>query len=120
MHLQYLWDCGQPFRDRIVAAGLADLERDKRGDLVAERRRIHVRAVSGDHAALSHPVQAGLDRAAGGAEPTGRLEHAHPRLGGQQFNEGGIQCDKTEGATEPFRLQAAIPVSAALSMTRAY
>ena len=86
-----LGDRGQPFRDGIVAAGLADLKRDERGDLVAERRRIDVRAVSGDHAAFPHPVQARLHRAASGPESPGGLEHAHPWLDGQQFDEHGVE-----------------------------
>jgi hypothetical protein len=89
--LQHLGDHGQLRRDGIVAAGLADLERDERGDLITERGRVHVGPVSGDHAAIAHAVQAGLHGAAGDAEPPGGLEHAHPGLGGQQFDERGIQ-----------------------------
>jgi hypothetical protein len=33
VHLEHLRDRGQPFGHRVVAAGLADLDRDERGDL---------------------------------------------------------------------------------------
>jgi hypothetical protein len=56
VHLEHFGDRGQSFRDRIVAAGLADLEGDERGHLVAERGRIHVGSVTGDHPALLHPL----------------------------------------------------------------
>jgi hypothetical protein len=74
-----------------VAARLVYLEGDERGDLVAERGRLHVWPVSGDHPAITHSVQAGLHGAAGGAEAPGGFEYAHPRLGGQQFDQRGIQ-----------------------------
>jgi hypothetical protein len=89
--LEHLGDRGQPLRDAVVAADLPDLERDERGDLVAERGRIHVGSVGGDDAAVTHAVQAGLHGAAGHAEPARGLQHAHPRLGGQQFDERGVQ-----------------------------
>ena len=72
----------EPFGDGIVAAGLADLEGDERGHLVAERGRVHLGPVSGDHAALGHPLQACLHGAAGDPQAAGGLEHAHPGLGG--------------------------------------
>ena len=92
MDLQHLGNRGHPSRDGIVASGLANLERDERGDLVAERRRIHVGAVSGDHAVIAQPVQAGLHGA--GATPSRREVSSMPTLGsaGQQFDERGVQA----------------------------
>jgi hypothetical protein len=55
-------------------------------------RRIHLGPVAGDHAATLHPLQARLHRAAGDAEPPGGLEHADPRLGGQQFDERSVEA----------------------------
>jgi hypothetical protein len=56
VRLQDLGDSGQPFCDGIVTAGLPDLQRDERGDLIAERGRIHVGSVSGDDAPVAHPI----------------------------------------------------------------
>ena len=92
VRLEHLGDRGEPFRYRIVAAGLADLQGDERGDLVAERGRVYLGPVAGDHAAIGQPVQARLHGAAGDAEPPGGLEHADPGLGGEQFDERGIQA----------------------------
>jgi hypothetical protein len=82
VHLEHFGDRGQSFRDRIVAAGLADLEGDERGHLVAERGRVHLGSVSGDHATLLQSLQACLHGAAGNTQAAGGLEHAHPGLGG--------------------------------------
>ena len=82
VHLEHLGDRGEPFGYRIVAAGLADLQGDERGHLVAERGRVHLGPVSGDHAALGQPLQARLHGAAGDPQAPGGLEHAHPGLGG--------------------------------------
>ena len=86
VHLEHLGDHGQPFGYRIVAAGLTDLQGDERGHLVAERGRIHLGSVSGDHAAFLQPLQACLHGAAGHAQAPGGLEGAHPGLGGEQFD----------------------------------
>jgi len=91
VRLEHLRDGGEPLGDRVVPAGLADLQRDERGDRVAERGRIHLGPVSGDHAALGHPVQARLHGAAGHAQTARGLEHAHLRLGGEQSDERGVQ-----------------------------
>ena len=82
VRLEHLGDGGEPFRYGIVAAGLADLQGDERGHLVAERGRVHVGSVSGDHAAFGHPFQACLNGAAGDTQAPGGLEHPHPGLGG--------------------------------------
>jgi hypothetical protein len=37
------------------------------------------------------PLQPGLHGAAGDPKPAGRLEHAHPRLCGEQFNQRRVQ-----------------------------
>jgi len=91
VRLEHLGDRGEPFGYRIVAAGLADLEGDERGHLVAERGRVHLGSVSGDHAAFGQPLQACLHGAAGDPQPPGGLKHAHPGLGGQQFDQRGVQ-----------------------------
>jgi hypothetical protein len=69
-----LGDRGQPFGHWVVAAGLADLQGDERGDLVAERGRIYVGSVPGDHAAVLQPLQPRLHGAAGDAETAGSLQ----------------------------------------------
>ena len=82
VRLEHLGDRGEPFRYRIVAAGLADLEGDERGHLVAERGRVNLGSVSGDHAASGQPLQACLHGTAGNPQAPGGLKHAHPGLGG--------------------------------------
>ena len=89
--LEHFGDRGEPFGYRIVAAGLADLEGDEGSHLVAERGRVHLGSVSGDQAALGHPLQACLHGAAGDPQPPGGLEYAHPGLGGQQFDQRGVK-----------------------------
>jgi hypothetical protein len=95
--LEDLGDRGQSFGHRIVAARLADLEGDERGHLVAQRGRIHVGPVPGDHAAALQPLQAGLHGAAGNPEAPGGLQHAHPGLGGKQFDQGRVQAVHPSG-----------------------
>ena len=82
VRLEYLGDRGEPFGDRIVAAGLADLQGDECGHLVAERGRVYLGSVSGDHATLLQSLEACLHGAAGDPQAPGGLEHAHPGLGG--------------------------------------
>ena len=86
-----------PFGHRIVAAGLADLQGDERGHLIAQRGRVNVGSVPGDHAAVLQPLQASLHGAAGDPEAPGGLQHAHPRLGGEQFDQGRVQAIDPSG-----------------------
>src|SRR5271166_5013290 len=64
VRLELLGDLGEPLCDGVVAAGLPDLQGDERGHLIAERGRVHLGPVPGDHAALPHPLQACLHGAA--------------------------------------------------------
>ena len=89
--LQHLGDRGQPFGHRVVPAGLADLEGDERGHLVAQGGRVYLGPVAGDHAAPLQPFQPGLHGAAGDTQAFGGLEHAYPRLGSEQLDQGGVQ-----------------------------
>ena len=91
--LKHLGDRGQPFGHRVVPAGLADLEGDERGHLVAQGGRIYLGPVAGDHAAVLQPFQPGLHGAAGDTQAPGGLEHAHPGLGGEQLDQGGVEVD---------------------------
>jgi len=96
--LEHLGDGGEPLGHRIVAAGLADLEGDERGHLIAQRGRIHLGPVPGDHAAVLQPVQPGLHGAAGDPEAPGGLEHAHPWRFGQGGDEPGVEVvDRQSG-----------------------
>ena len=103
--LEYLGDRGQPFSHRVVTAGLADLQGDERGHLVAERGRIHLGSVPGDHTAFLQSFQPGLHGAAGDAQPPGGLEHAHPGLGGEQFDQRGVQVIHPPGRNSGHGVQ---------------
>ena len=92
VRLEYLGDGGEPFGYRVVSAGLADLQGDERGHLVAQRGRINVGSVAGDHAAVLQPLQPGLHGAAGDPQAPGGLQHADPGLGGEQFDQGRVQA----------------------------
>jgi len=106
VRLQDLRDQREPVGDLVVPARLAQLKRHERGDPVAERRRIDIGTVAGDHATALQPVQPGLDRAASYAEPPGRLQDPDPRLGGQQLDRSGIECidHKSASPSHPAQL----------------
>jgi hypothetical protein len=91
VRLEHFGDGGEPFGHRIVAAGLADLEGDERGHLIAQRGRVNVGSVPGDHAAVLQPLQPCLNGAAGDPEAPGGLQYAHPGLGGEQFDKRGVE-----------------------------
>jgi hypothetical protein len=60
VNLEDLGYRGEPFSHRVMPAGPADLERDNRDDLLAERRRVHLGPMSGVHAPIAHPAGLGL------------------------------------------------------------
>ena len=84
---------------------LADLEGDERGHLVAERGRIHLGSGPGDHPALLHPLQPRLYGTAGDAQAAGGLEHADPRLGGQQSDQRGVKSVDQPAITDSHAVQ---------------
>ena len=88
-----------------MAARLADLQGDERSHLVAQRGRVHVGPVPGDHAAVLQPFQPGLHGAAGDPEAPGGLEHAYPRLGGEQFDQGRVQTIHPAGRNSSHGVQ---------------
>ena len=52
-----------------------------------------------DHAAGDELVQPGLHGAAGDPEPARRLEHADPRLGGEQADQLGVELVELHGSS---------------------
>ena len=79
-------------RHHAVPAGtLRDLQCHEGRHDEAERARIEVRPETGDHPAGLQPVQPGLGRAAGDAEPAGALQHPDPGLLGQQCDQPRIE-----------------------------
>ena len=72
---------------------------DERGHFIAQRCGVHVGPVPGDHPAVLQPLQASLHGAAGDPEAPGGLEHAHPRLGGEQFDQVRVQAVHPPGET---------------------
>jgi hypothetical protein len=91
VQLQHLGNGGQPLGHRVVPPGLTDLQGNKGGHLVPQRGRIHLGPVSGDHAALGHPLEPGLHGAAGDPEAARGLEHADPGLSREQPDQGHVQ-----------------------------
>ena len=61
-------------------------------DPVAERRGVDIGPEPRDDAPGPQPVQPGLDRPPGHAEPPGRVQHADPRPGREQVDEPRIEA----------------------------
>src|SRR6478609_3566005 len=95
VRLQHLGDLGEVTGDPLVAAALggllADLERQEGGHGVTQRSGREVGAPTGDHPAAHQLVETRLHRAARDAEPAGRLEHAHARVGGEEVDQPAVQ-----------------------------
>jgi hypothetical protein len=90
VHLADLVDGGEPGGD-LAAPALGDLDHRERGEPVAHRRQVQLRRETAQHAALHHAIQAGLHGAPGHPEATGTLQHAQPRLVGQQQQQPPVQ-----------------------------
>ena len=91
MRLQHLRDPAEVLDDRVVAAALPDLERAEGGDRVAEGSGVQGGCERADHASSHEPVEPGLDRAAGDAQPPGGAEHSDVRLVGEEADEARVE-----------------------------
>jgi len=91
VYFKHLGDRREMGRDRIVAAALADLERDERHDAEAERGRGDLRAVAADHAAGRQFVQPSLSRAAGDMKAPRALHDADSGFGRQECQQPRVK-----------------------------
>ena len=91
MGLDHLGNGGKVLADGVVAAALADLEGDERGDGITDRGGVDRRTPSGDRPRPLEPTQPRLDCSPCDAELARRLEDTDPRMVGEQSEKGGVE-----------------------------
>ena len=84
----------------VAAPALGDLQRDERGDDIADPRQVDLRPEPRDDALGEELVQPGLDSVAGDAEAAGQLDGTGPGGGGESLEQAPVCLVQTSPEIE--------------------